>query len=462
MKYYLIILFLNIIIAKNYHLSDLIHIALEKSPQIKLANEDLKISLSHSIEARSSALPSIQFITSVTKNYNVAGQPIDFPIPFGVLNPETGAPIPTDWNPNLQQTEIIPFETMFSMGRDYSGVYGININQTIFDGRVFAGIRASNKFKKLTNASYDSQIEGIIENTKIYYYTVLLTKKVTEVFNKSLKRSQDNLVNTKLLYDSGKINELELIRAESLVKDQETTFSNAKKNEILAIEKLKLFVGLNFHKDITILGSFSDSIQEIPLFDEITNQFFAQQPRIKQLETNHDLLKEDVNSYISEFLPSIELSGSIHKFQSQNKDNFTWKNFQDNSSISINIGLPLFNGFGSTARIMRAKANAKKAYYHSEDLKNNLLLELRSIHLSLIEANEKINAGNKKLELASRGYNIANDLFLTGMTTQLELLGSEVSLNRAELNLLQAKYEFQIALAKLSRAIGNNTTGNTK
>ena len=139
-----------------------------------------------------------------------------------------------------------------------------------------------------------------------------------------------------------------------------------------------------------------------------------------------------------------------------------WKNFQDNSSLSINIGLPLFNGFGSTARIMRAKANAKKAYYHSEDLKNNLLLELRNIHLSLIEANEKINAGNKKLELASRGYNIANDLFLTGMTTQLELLGAEVSLNRAELNLLQAKYEFQITLAKLSRAIGKNTRGNTK
>ena len=46
------------------------------------------------------------------------------------------------------------------------------------------------------------------------------------------------------------------------------------------------------------------------------------------------------------------------------------------------------------------------------------------------------------------------------MTTQLDLLGAEISLNQAELNLIQAKFEYQIAKAKLSRAIGQNTKGD--
>ena len=98
-------------------------------------------------------------------------------------------------------------------------------------------------------------------------------------------------------------------------------------------------------------------------------------------------------------------------------------------------------------------------YSHAENTKNNLLLELKSIYLDLNESKEKIYAGEKKIELAEKGYSIANDLFKSGMITQLELSGAEITLNQAELNLIQNKFEYQVAMAKLSRAIGENTRG---
>ena len=55
------------------------------------------------------------------------------------------------------------------------------------------------------------------------------------MIKKSLERAISNYDNTKLLFGS-ELNELELIRAESLVKDQEILLKNAKKNEILALE----------------------------------------------------------------------------------------------------------------------------------------------------------------------------------------------------------------------------------
>ena len=146
--------------------------------------------------------------------------------------------------------------------------------------------------------------------------------------------------------------------------------------------------------------------------------------------------------------------------QSNDEEYFTIDKFQKNSSISLNIGLPIFNGFGSSARVMHAKAAAKKAKYQFEDIKNNLMLELKSIHLTLIETKEKIDAGKKKLELAEKGYEIAKELYEDGMTTQLDLFGAELSLNQAELNLLQGKFEHQIAQARLSRALGKNIKGN--
>lgn len=451
---------LSFIFSIDYDLESLIDIGLEKNIQMKLAKEDKKQSLANSIEARSNALPKIQFISSGTKNYDVAGQLILFPIPFGKLDPVTGSPIAITENPGLQQTDIILKEMMFSMGREYSGVYGININQTLFDGRVFAAIRASNSYKKFTDESYNAKVGEVIEKIKTSYYTFLLTKKVTEVFNKSLNRSQENFTNTELLYNSGKVNKLELIRAESALKDQESFLKNAEKSEIMAFESLKLIVGLENENDVEIVGSFSNKNSNIPNLNALEVELLNNQPLLKQSEASFYLLKENVHSYLSEFLPSISISGSIHKMQSNDEKHFTVESFQNNSSISLNFGLPIFDGFGSSARVMHAKAAAKKAKYQSEDIKNNLMLELKSIHLTLIETKEIIDAGKKKLELAEKGYEIAKDLYENGMTTQLDLFGAELSLNQAELNLLQGNFEHQITQAKLSRAIGKNTKGN--
>ncbi|MAJ43376.1 MAG: hypothetical protein CMF96_01345 [Candidatus Marinimicrobia bacterium] len=457
-RLYLIIFFINFILSNEYNLDSLIKIGLENSPSINLAVEELKKARANSIEARSTALPKVQIFTSGTKNFNIAGQPISFPIFPGLLD-QFGNPVSNDSLSYFQATGLIMSEIDLPMGTDYSGVFGINFNQTLFDGRVFAAIRASKIYDTYTEESYNEIVEKVIENIKISFYSVLLTKKVFKVFKKSLERAKSNFKNTELLFESGNVNELELIRAESLVKDQETFLKNAEKNKILALEQLCLVIGIKNVDNLNIIGSFKEINFNILSLENYEKKLLKNQSQIRQLEASYLLSKENIKTYLSEFYPSISLSGAIHKIQSKNKEDFKFEfeHFQDNTSLSINLSLPIFDGFGSKARVMKAKADAKKIKYQSEDLKNNLLLELKSIYLNLNESMEKIYAGETKLELAKKGYSIASDLFKNGMTTQLDLLGAEINLNQAELNLIQAKFEYQIEMAKLSRSIGENT-----
>ena len=128
-----------------------------------------------------------------------------------------------------------------------------------------------------------------------------------------------NFYNTELLFQSGNVNELELIRAESLVKDQETYLKNAEKNKVLALEKLCLNVGLVNSNSIKILGNFEIIDFDIPLLESIKSELINNQPIIKQLDANYLLLKENINSFLSEFFTSVALSGSFHKIQSCRK-----------------------------------------------------------------------------------------------------------------------------------------------
>ena len=81
-------------------------------------------------------------------------------------------------------------------------------------------------------------------------------------------------------------------------------------------------------------------------------------------------------------------------------------------------------------------------------------MELRKIHLTINETVGKINAGNKNLELAERGLEIAYDLYNKGMTRQLDLLDAELNFNQAELGLIQVIYEYHVTTAMLSYITG--------
>ena len=453
------IIFLSFLISIEYNLEDFIKIGLENNTLINLAKEDKKIAFANSIEARSTALPKLQFFSSVTRNHDLADQPILFPIFPGLLD-QNGHPVVNDSTSYYQATGLIMSEFNLPMGTDFFGAVGLNINQTLFDGRVFTAIRASKIYDQLTEESYNVVVENVIENIKLSFYSALLSKKITKVIKKSLERAISNYDNTKLLFGSGKLNELELIRAESLVKDQEILLKNAKKNEILALERLNLIVGLKNNNNLKIIGD-DDINYDIPPLEQSKERLLKKQPLIKQIKANQLLMKENVNAFLSEFYPSINFSASVQKLQSDTKDNFKFEydSFKNNSSISLNVSLPLFDGFGSSARVMKARADAKKAKYQVDDLKKQLLLELKNIYLDLNESREKIYAGEKKIELAEKGYTIARDLFNNGMITQLDLFSAEINLSQAELQLLQTKYEYKIALAKLSRATGENTKG---
>lgn len=421
---------LSFIGAAVFNLEKSIEFSLSNSSIILSAKEDVNISRAQTIESRSAALPSIQINSSGTRNYAIAGQPISFPTPQGIL------------------------DTTISFGREYQGVYGININQTLYNGRVLSAIRAAKVFSRLTSAAYQVQVQSVIENTKIAFFSVLLTGKVTKVVSNSMVRAKNHLEITHLLFNSGKVSELELIRAESSVAEHGTNLATAQKNEILALEYLKIVMGYPIEDELKVDDSFSSQFPQIKNFDDLTSTLLKNQPALNHSRENHKLLNENVRSFYSEFMPSISLSGTYQMYQTNDKDRFNMDKFQKNQSFSVNLSFPLFDGFGSSARVMNARANAKKAQYKTEDVKNNLLLELRKIQLTITETIEKINAGKKNLELAERGLEIADDLYAKGMTTQLDLLGAEMNFNHAELGLIQAKYEYHVAMAMLSRVTG--------
>ena len=473
MKYLMRAMFMGIVLANvaqaetlELDLNKAIVLALDNNVKMQNVKEDLVKAKAQKKEAFSSALPVISAFGQASHSFSIASQPALFPFAAGLID-ANGDPIPMDGNIPARDPsgnvipgaflqgfgfQFVPIEMAF--GNDNTMVYGLNLTQPLFEGRVIAAIRGAGALSDLADYSAEVTRLSVIEQTKQAFYGVLLADKMIEVFEHSLTVLNQNLENVQALYAQGKTAEFDVIRAEVQVANQTTMVSNARKMKELAYAGLKRNCGIELEQEISALGELQIEAQTDLDLGVLESQLLTNQPLLNQMESSVRLMKENILMVRAEFMPSIALTGSYQQMLPFNDGEFEDAEFRESSSLAIGFNLPLFNGFGSTARVQQAKAEHRKSEYQLYDIKENLLLELQSIYLSIQESARKIEAGLKGVEQARKGVDMAQRLYKQGMASQLQVMDAQSASDQAELGLYQAYFEYNNARASLARALG--------
>jgi outer membrane protein len=113
-----------------------------------------------------------------------------------------------------------------------------------------------------------------------------------------------------------------------------------------------------------------------------------------------------------------------------------------NKSISLNLNVPIFNGWSTRTNISRAKINIENTKYDLELSK----LELRkTIQQAYADANAALNnyeASTTGVNAARESFRYAEQKFNVGSMNSVDYNNSKKDLEKAESDLISAKYEF--------------------
>jgi len=403
-----------------------IEYALKNSTTIKMAIKDKEISNAQSLESQSTALPTLNGMISGLRNYNIATQTVMI-----------------DENP-----------ISMKFGQDNQISYGLTFKQTIFESRVFAAIRASKIYDQMTGFAYEMQVLSIIEKTHIAFYNTILAMEIKKVLSASLDRAKSNLKKMSLMFSYGKASELDKIKSESIVLNLASDLLMAEQNYNVTLASLKKNIGFPISKDLVLIGDFIN--EELIDFNMkiLLEKMMEFQPGLKYAKQNVELMKENISSVRSELLPNLHLFGTYNFFNNFNDDNYLKDDYSSDQMIGVNLNIPIFNGFGSNARLRIANAEYAKYEYRQLDVITNFRLELENVVRQIEFLSNKINADLKSVELAKKGQEVAYSLLENGKISQIEMENAELFFLESELGLLQSKLQYQISLAALHRLIG--------
>jgi outer membrane protein len=113
-----------------------------------------------------------------------------------------------------------------------------------------------------------------------------------------------------------------------------------------------------------------------------------------------------------------------------------------NKSFGFNLSLPFFNNWSTDANIKRAKINLENAKYNSEQVRLTLKKSIEQAYYDASAAYKKYNATITSVESLKEAYKYAQQKFDVGLITSYDFLAAKNNLDKAQSDLIQAKYDY--------------------
>jgi len=217
---------------------------------------------------------------------------------------------------------------------------------------------------------------------------------------------------------------------------------------------LKMLMGMPV-KDSLVL---TDVINEKSLTNDILteNDFqYSVRKDFQYLNTVKKMNAFNVKRYQLSRLPTVAVGGSFSKNAQRSKfDFFEGGSWFTTSLISLNVSLPIFNGFATDARIKRTKIELKQTENQIEALKNSIDNEITQAKLNYMSSVATVNFQKKNMELAESVYQHTKKKFEAGTGSNTEISAAQADLVSAQNNYMNALYTALIAKVDLLKATG--------
>lgn len=236
-------------------LEQCIEYALKTNANMINAQIDIKTAEATVGEVRAQGLPQLNGQFQYTYNYRIQTQ----------LFPAS------NFDQNAGDDEIVNFQ----FGLPYNGTAGVTLNQLLFDGTYFLGLRAAETYTDLSKKAIKVTEAEVKANISKVYYGVLVTKERQKIIGENVKRIEALLKETKILYENGFVEELDVTKLEvtyNNLKNEQTRLDRFVENNL---NLLKFQMGMPVQEELNLTATIAQVQMNMTALEEETVDYAA-------------------------------------------------------------------------------------------------------------------------------------------------------------------------------------------
>jgi outer membrane protein TolC len=217
---------------------------------------------------------------------------------------------------------------------------------------------------------------------------------------------------------------------------------------------LKMLMGMPVNDSLALTDVIDEKSLEKDILVENDFQYGVRKD-FQYLSETKKLTEFNVKRYQLSYLPTISMSGNASKNAMRTKfDFFEGGSWFNTTLVSLNVNLPLFNGFARDARVKRTKIELNQIENQLGALKNNIDNEITQAKLNYMSSVATMQFQKKNMQLAETVYQQTKKKFETGTGSNTEMSAAQADLVTAQNNYMNALYSALIAKVDLLKATG--------
>ena len=318
-------------------------------------------------------------------------------------------------------------------------------------GRLKATLERSRALLASAHAGTEVARRDLVQGVNDAYFALALSTAKRRGAESNLMSADEFEAATKLLLDAGEVAPVDLVRARLQTAARRDELEQAKTDESVNSDGLKLLTGLSFGETVSTV----DLLSEIPSDGDIerfSEAAIATRPEFMQFEADAKAASEDIKIAKAERRPQLTYSVGAGVIT----DSLAASHLRDTTGVQATVGvtIPLFDWGQAKSRETQAKLRLQQTANAKALAERQFAQAFFSARTQAISARNRLKQIGAAITDAGSNLSASTARYRAGEATIIEVTDAQNILIAQKAALYQALFDYQTAKSRLMRAAG--------
>ena len=330
-----------------------------------------------------------------------------------------------------------------------SASFSLNSNLLLFNG--FSAIN-SIKQNSLAYQAGKMDFQEVKNETTLniitLYFAALNSEDQLSQAKLQFEGSKANLDRETILNDAGNVTPTDYYNIKGTHGTDQINVYNAQTAMLTA--KINLLEAMNvpFKKDVKLerlqAGQTPAGYTQTP--DEIYSSALSGLALVKAADLRVKAAEKEVAATKGKLFPTLSLGGNYQTSYANNSPGSFSSQFKQNKYYgpSLNLSIPILNYFQNHNNVKLAKLDLRDAQNNNNNIQVQLKQQIEQAHANMANAYDRFKILIQQVETYQSSYDATKVKFDAGVVTSDIFIISKNNLDAANVNLINARYEYLI------------------